>query len=61
MGRILASGTNITKLSLAQSSKQKCQLTHRTGEYIGQAILDNPSCGLTKLDLKGINLGESGL
>jgi hypothetical protein len=60
IGRILSRGKNITKLCLAQKP-EKCQYTHKTGEYIGEALLKNPECGLTKLDFKGINLGERGL
>jgi hypothetical protein len=60
IGRILSRGRNITKLSLAQNPG-KCQYTHKTGEYIGEAILKNPECGLVKLDFKGIYLGEHGL
>ncbi len=60
IGRILSRGHNITKLCLAQKPS-KCKYTHKTGEYVGGAILKNPECGLVKLDFKGIYLGESGL
>ena len=60
IGRILKSGSNITKLCLAQNP-EKCKFTHKTGEYVGEAILTNPDCGLVKLDFSGIYLGETGL
>ena len=63
IGRILSQGDNITKLSLGQSSNPDTQIqfTHKTGEYIGQALLDNPSSSLHRLDLENIYLGETGL
>ena len=57
---MLRSGQHITKLCLAQKP-EKCKYTHKTGEYIGEAILHNLECGLVKLDFKGIYLGETGL
>ena len=60
IGRILSRGKNITKLCLAQETAS-CKYTHKTGEYVGEAILKNPECGLVKLDFKGIYLGETGL
>lgn len=60
LGRILSQGKNITKLNLSQKPEH-CKFTHKTGQYIGQAILDNPECGLHKLDFEGISLGAAGL
>lgn len=37
------------------------KLTFKAGEYIGQGILNNPSCGMQYMQFKGIHLGESGL
>ena len=59
IGRILANGKNLTKLDLSQG--EECKFTHKAGEFIGEGILKNPDCGLTKLELKGVYLGESGL
>lgn len=59
IGRIFASGNNLTKLDLTQ--KEDCKFTHKAGEFIGEGILQNSACGLTKLEFKGVYLGESGL
>lgn len=59
IGRILRSGQHLSKLDISQ--RHTCKFTHKAGEYIGQGILDNPECGLTKVEFEGIYLGESGL
>lgn len=49
---------NITKLVLEGNPA----LTHKAGEYIGQALIDNhENSQLRELDLHGICLGEVGL
>ena len=59
IGRILAQGDNISKLNFACKGKNK--ITHKTGEYIGQGLLDNPTSTIHKIDLQGLDLGETGL
>ena len=59
IGRILAQGDNISKLCFAHKGDNK--ITHKSGEYIGQGLLDNPTSKIHKLDLQGLNLGETGL
>lgn len=49
---------NITKLDLSDNSR----FTHKAGEYIGQALLDNEgNSKLEKLEFSGVCLGERGL
>lgn len=50
-------GDNINKLNLSKNTA----LTHKTGEYIGQALIDNPTTKLEKLNFEGVNLGDTGL
>ena len=48
---------NITSLNLSNNLK----LTHKTGEYIGQSLIDNASSKIERLNFAQINLGETGL
>jgi hypothetical protein len=50
--------SNITKLDLSENPA----FTHKAGEYIGQALLDNEgNSKLEKLEFKGVSLGDRGL
>lgn len=48
---------NITSLNLSKNFK----LTHKTGEYIGQALIENASSKISSLNFAHVNLGEAGL
>lgn len=49
---------NITKLNVSHNPA----FTHKAGEYIGQALLDNVgNCKLERLELTGVCLAEQGL
>ena len=49
--------TNITKLNLSKNTK----LSHKAGEYIGQALIDNPDCQIDRLNFEDVHLGDTGL
>lgn len=59
VGRILREGNNIKKLVLNQDAPNR--FTNKTGEYIGQALLDNPASSISKLSFEGIYLDNTGL
>ena len=49
--------TNITRLNLSKNKR----LSHKAGEYIGQALIDNPSCKIERINFEDVHLGETGL